>query len=183
MWKNYSKDYIKNNRASSVSIMAASFITALFLTLLCSLFYNFWLDDVAGTRLSDGDWHGRIAGELSGEEIAMIKQFANVEKVVVNEELSKGDQTVVDITFYHKRQVYRDMSALVSILGLEPEAADYNYQLLSLYFVRIPGDEKPRLIMPMYFLIVALVCVSLILVLHNSFAVSMNSRKSGARRF
>lgn len=176
MWKNYSKDYIKHNRASSVSIMAASFITALFLTLLCSLFYNFWLDDVAGTRLSDGDWHGRIAGELSGQEIAMIKQFANVERVVVNEELSKGDQTVVDITFYHKRQVYRDMSALVSILGLEPEAADYNYQLLSLYFVRIPGDEKPRLIMPMYFLIVALVCFSLILVIHNSFAVSMNSR-------
>ncbi|MCM1256505.1 MAG: ABC transporter permease [Roseburia sp.] len=68
------------------------------------------------------------------------------------------------------------VTALVGILGLEPEAADYNYQLLSLYFVRIPGDEKPRLMLPMYFLIVILVCFSLILVIHNSFALSMNSR-------
>lgn len=44
MWKIYSSDYIKNNRAVGYSIMAASFIAALFLSFLCSLFYNFWLD-------------------------------------------------------------------------------------------------------------------------------------------
>ena len=44
MWKDYSRDYIKNNRAVGYSIMAASFIAALFLSFLCSLFYNFWLD-------------------------------------------------------------------------------------------------------------------------------------------
>jgi len=47
MWKNYSADYIKNNRASGYSIMIAAFIAALFLSFLGSLFYNFWLD---GTR-------------------------------------------------------------------------------------------------------------------------------------
>ena len=50
MWKNYSLDYAKNNKNGSLSIMAASFIAALFLSLLCSLFYNFWLDNIEGTK-------------------------------------------------------------------------------------------------------------------------------------
>ena len=153
MWKSYSADYIKNNRSSGVSIAAASFIAALFLSFLCSLFYNFWLDSIEGTKREDGDWHGRITGEISGEEIAVIDRFANVEKAVVNEELSGGQKTVVDVYFYDKRKVYQDMSALVDALGLAGDAADYNYQLLSLYFIRIPGDSMPRLLMPAYLII------------------------------
>lgn len=42
MWKDYSIGFIKKNRASSVSVMVAAFISALFLSLLCGLFYNFW---------------------------------------------------------------------------------------------------------------------------------------------
>lgn len=176
MWKNYSIDYIKNNRASGISIMTASFIAALFLSFLCCLFYNFWLDSIEGTKLEDGSWHGRITGEISGDELAVINNFANVEKAVVNEELSGEQGTVADVYFYNKRTVYQDMSALVNILGLAEDAADYNYQLLSLYFVRIPGDNKPRLLMPAYLAVVVMMCFSLILVIHNSFAVSMNSR-------
>ena len=176
MWKNYSIDYIKNNRASGISIIAASFIAALFLSFLCCLFYNFWLDNIEGTKLEDGSWHGRITGEISGDELAAINNFANVEKAVVNEELSGEQGTVVDVYFYNKRTVYQDMSALVNILGLAEDAANYNYQLLSLYFVRIPGDNMPRLLMPAYLAIVMIVCFSLILVIHNSFAASMNSR-------
>ncbi|MDE6924075.1 MAG: hypothetical protein K2P59_02280, partial [Acetatifactor sp.] len=51
MWKNYSIDYIKNNRASGISIKVASFIAALFLSFLCCLFYNFWLDSIEVTKL------------------------------------------------------------------------------------------------------------------------------------
>lgn len=46
MWKNYSCDYVRQNRAGSYSIMATAFIATLFLSFLCSLFYNFWLDGV-----------------------------------------------------------------------------------------------------------------------------------------
>ncbi len=176
MWKSYSADYIKNNRTSGISIIAASFIAALFLSFLCCLFYNFWLDNIEGTKLEDGGWHGRITGEIDEDDLADVNHYANVEKAVINEELSADKETVVDVYFYDKRTVYRDMSALVNILGLPEEAADYNYQLLSLYFIRIPGDDMPRLLMPLYLLIVAVVCFSLILVIHNSFAVSMNSR-------
>ena len=97
MWKNYSADYIKNNRASGVSIMVASFIAALFLSFLCCLFYNFWLDSIEGTKLEDGDWHGRITGDISGDDLTDIGHFANVEKAVVNEKLSGEQGTVIDV--------------------------------------------------------------------------------------
>ena len=42
MWKDYSIGFIKKNRASSISVLASAFISALFLSLLCGLFYNFW---------------------------------------------------------------------------------------------------------------------------------------------
>lgn len=176
MWKDYSADYMKNNRASGMSIMAAAFIAALLLSLLCSLFYDFWLDNIEGTKLADGDWHGRITGNISEDDLTLINHFANVEKVLINEELSGDEKTAVDIYFYDKRTIYQDMNALIRLLGLTEDAADYNYQLLSLYFIRIPGDEMPRMLMPAYLAIVGILCLSLILVIHNSFAVSMNSR-------
>lgn len=156
--------------------MAASFIAALFLSFLCCLFYNFWLDSVEGTKLEDGSWHGRITGDMKEDDLAVINHFANVERAAVNEELSGEQGIVVEVCFYNKRTVYQDMSAFADILGLAEEAVSYNYQLLSLYFVRIPGDDMPRLLMPAYLAIVVIVCVSLILVIHNSFAVSMNNR-------
>ncbi len=176
MWKEYSRDYIKNNRGTGMSIMVAAFIAALFLSFLCNLFYNFWLDNIEGVKQEFGDWHGRIAGELDAGDMEIIKRFANVETAVVNGDLSDAQQVTVDICFYDKRTVYQDMHSLLSILGLSENAADYNYQLLSLYFIRIPGDKMPRLLMPAYLAVVALVCLSLILVIHNSFAVSMNNR-------
>lgn len=176
MWKNYSNDFLKKNKASSYSIMVGAFIAALFLSFLCSLFYDFWLDNMERVKREDGGWHGRITGELGMEEIAKIGQFANVEKAVAREKITEENQTVVDIYFNNKRTVYQDMCRIAGALGLTEDACSYNYQLLSLYFIRIPGDDKARMLMPSYLAVVALVCVSLILVIHNSFAVSQNSR-------
>lgn len=177
MWKDYSLSYIKNNKSSAVTIITASFIAALFLAFLCSLFYNFWLDNIRGTELSEGSWHGRITIEKDKEtSLSKINNFANVEKVVINKELSGENKIAADIYFQNKRQVYNDMSEIINMLGLEKSNATYNYQLLSLYFIRIPGDKMPRLLMPSYLVIVVLVCFSLVLIIHGSFAVSMNSR-------
>lgn len=177
MWKDYSLSYIKNNKSSAVTIITASFIAALFLAFLCSLFYNFWLDNIRGTELSEGSWHGRITIEKDKEtSLSKINNFANVEKVVINKELSGENKIAADIYFQNKRQVYNDMSEIINMLGLEKSNATYNYQLLSLYFIRIPGDKMPRLLMPSYLVIVVFVCFSLVLIIHGSFAVSMNSR-------
>ncbi len=59
MWKDYSAGYIKHNRASSVTVMAAAFISALLLSLLCSLFYNFWIYEIERLGAEEG---GHMAG-------------------------------------------------------------------------------------------------------------------------
>ena len=81
MWKDYSSGYIKNNRASGISVMAASFIAALFLSWLCGLFYHFWLDNIEAAKQEfGGGWQGRIEGELSAEDLLTVNQYPNVEQ-------------------------------------------------------------------------------------------------------
>ena len=48
--------------------------------------------------------------------------------------------------------------------------------LLSSYFINDPQDSNPPLLMAFYLFVLLLVSVSLILIIHNSFAVSMNAR-------
>lgn len=176
MWKTYSAGYIKQNRAICASVMVAAFIAALFLAFLCGLFYHFWQDDVAGVIEEEGAWHGRITGEFDEEDISMISSLPHVENVYVNEVLSGEDGMVVDIIFHPVRSILTDMPAIAVALGLEEEAVSYHYQLLSLYFVRIPGDEQPRLVMPFYLAIIVAVCVSMVLVIYNAFVFTMNTR-------
>ena len=64
MWKDYSIGFIKENRASSLSVLVAAFISALFLSLLCGLFYNFWNYEIESITLTEGNWQGRITGTL-----------------------------------------------------------------------------------------------------------------------
>lgn len=176
MWKDFSASYIKNNRTSGISVIVGVFIASLFLSFLCCLFYNFWLDEIAGITQEEGDWHGRITGEVTEEDLAFLLQFSNVEKAVINTDLSKAGETVVDISFYKKSRTYQDMRSIMNTLGYSEEEITYHYQLLSMYFIRIPGDEAPRLIMPFYLIIIVIVCLSMILVIHNSFAISMHDR-------
>lgn len=176
MWKDYSASFIKKNRASSVSIMVAAFISALFLSLLCSLFFNFWNYDVEQIVLEEGDWQGRITGEMNEDDLAMIQNFANVEKAVVNEELSEGSELVVDVYFQNTGTIYRDMMLIIEKLGFDADAVSYHELLLSRYLVHDPQDAEPPLLMAFYLVILIIVSLALILIIHNSFAVSMNAR-------
>lgn len=88
MWKDYSKSYIKNNRTASISVMAAAFIATLFLSLICTSFFNAWTYEIERIRLEEGDWQGRITGNIAEEDLVMIQNFANVERTVINEALS-----------------------------------------------------------------------------------------------
>ena len=53
MWKDYSIGFIKKNRASSVSVLVAASISALFLSLLCGLFYNIWNYEIESVVLEE----------------------------------------------------------------------------------------------------------------------------------
>ncbi len=57
-----------------------------------------------------------------------------------------------------------------------PEEMEYQYELLAMYLIRDSQDTAPRLLFPMFLLIMALASFSLIMIIHNSFAASMNAR-------
>lgn len=176
MWKDYSASFIKQNRASSISIMVAAFISALFLSLLCSLFFNFWNYDVEQIVLEEGGWQGRITGKIDEDDLAMIQNFANVESASVNEELSEEPEIVVDVYFQNTRTIYRDMPLITKKLGLDANAASYHELLLSRYLIHDPQDAEPPLLMAFYLMILMIMSLALILIIHNSFAVTMNAR-------
>ncbi len=177
MWRNYSRSYMKANRASSISIMAAALIATMFLSCVLSIAYNFWAYEIEKIKLEEGDWHGRIVCEtLGADDLSMVCQFANVEKAVINEKLSKKDESVVDVYFQNARTIYRDMPLIATYLGLNKDYIQYNSLLLSRYFIHDPEDETPPLLLALYLAILIIVAVSLILIIRGSFELSMNAR-------
>ena len=176
MWKDYSTGYIRNNRASSISVIVAAFISALFLSLLCCLFYNYWNYEVESVVLEEGDWQGRITGTLDDNALSVAANFPNVKDAVFNKELSNDQSVVMDVRFNNMRTVYQDMPLIADQLGVPVSAVSYNELLLSDYLIHDPQDTSPPLLMIFALAVLLVVSVSLILIIHNSFAVSMNAR-------
>lgn len=92
MWKDYSSSYIKSNRASSISVIAASLIATFFLSLICTLFFNFWTYETDGIIAAEGNWHGRLTASADAMKITTIQNFPNVESAIINNELSDGNR-------------------------------------------------------------------------------------------
>ncbi len=176
MWKDYSSGYIRNNRASSISVIVAAFISALFLSLLCCLFYNYWNYEVESVVLEEGDWQGRITGTLPDNALSVVANFPNVKDVEFNKELSNDQVTVMDVRFHNMRTVYQDMPLIAKQIGVSGNAVSYNELLLSDYLIHNPQDTSPPLLLVFALAVLLIVSVSLILIIHNSFAVSMNAR-------
>ena len=176
MWKDYSAGFLKNNRSSSLSVMIAAFISALLLSLLCGLFYNAWKYEVEQIQQEEGGWHSRIFGEFTEKDMETVKNFAHVEDVVVNEKEFDSAETVLDIYFGDMGFVFSDTPHIAQQIGAAPEKIVYHYELLAMYLVRDSSDTAPRLLFPMFILITLAASFSLIVIIHNSFAVSMNAR-------
>ena len=176
MWKDYSIGFIKRNRASSLSVLVAAFVSALFLSLLCGLFYNFWNYEIESVILEEGNWQARITGTFDENAVSGVENFANVKTASINKELSDGQTLVIDICFNNMRTVYQDMSLIAQQLGIPDSSVSYHESLLSTYFVHNPQDTSPPLLPAFFLAVLLIVSVSLILIIHNSFAVSMNAR-------
>ena len=176
MWKDYSSGYIKNNRSSGMSVMIAAFISALLLSLLLGLFYNAWKYEIESIEQKEGGWQSRIVGEFTREDMESIKNFANVKDVVISENGAQIPEPVIDIYFDDMGAVLGDTMQIAKVLGVSSENVIYNHELLAMYMIRDPQDTAPRLLFPLFILIVGIASFSLIIVIHNSFAVSMNAR-------
>lgn len=176
MWRDYSSGYIKNNHSSSITIMIAALISALLLSLLCGLFYNTWKYEVERIELEEGSWQSRITGAFDKEDVETIKTFGNVKDAVVNEKETRNQEMTIDINFNDMRKVFEDTSRIITLMREKSETVTYNHELLAMYFIRDPQDTAPRLMFPLFLLITIMASVSLIVIIHNSFAVSMNAR-------
>ena len=176
MWKDYSSGYIKNNRSSGMSVMIAAFISALLLSLLLGLFYNAWKYEIESIEQEEGGWQSRIVGAFTQEDMESIKNFANVKDVVISEKGAQIPESVIDIYFDDMGAVLGDTMQIAGVLGVSSEKVIYNHELLAMYMIRDPQDTAPRLLFPLFILIVGIASFSLIIVIHNSFAVSMNAR-------
>ena len=150
MWKEYSSGYLKNNRAAGAAIMIAAFISALLLSLLCSLFYNAWKYETERIRQKEGDWQSRITGTFSQADIDAVQTLYGVKKAAVTSLENAGGEPALELVFADKRQVFAATPQIAEMLGASAEDVDYHYGLLALYLIRSPQDSAPRLLFPLF---------------------------------
>ena len=159
--------------------MAAVLVASFFLSLLCTLAYNFLRYDIEQIILDKGDWQARITADLNEYQINSIQKFDNVDRILVNSELSektKNGEKVIDIYFNDKSTIYKDVPKILEHFSLEQSAVSYNEFLLSRYLINNPHDKTPPLLLPFYLALLIVVSFSLILIIRNSFELSMKSR-------
>lgn len=169
MWKDYSFSYIKNNRSSSVSVLIAAFLAALFLSLLCGSFYNLWKYEVERIEIEEGNWQSRIEGTFDRDDVEALKGFATLKNVTV-------EDGSIWLRFERMWDVLGDTPKIARLLGVSEEKISYHYGLLAMYLIRDGRDTAQRMVFPVILLVTVLAAVSLIVMLHYPFAVSMNAR-------
>lgn len=180
LWYEYSLNYIKNNKAAGISMIVAALVSSLLLSLTCGVFYNIWADEVRMIRLFEGDWEGRLVGEFTQEDIRIIEGFYNV-KLAVRIGAVSPDPSYIDLYFYHPERIYRDLPKIARQMGLDPAASSlkvqYHTSLLNHNFIFSPEEgSHPPIILFIYLFTMLLACLSLILIIHNAFGISMNAR-------
>lgn len=168
MWKDFSVTYLKNNKATGISIAVAAFIAALFISGLCSLFYNMWVDNTNRVLREEGDWQARFATQLSSSELQTIRNAANVTDAFIIE-----DKTVV--YFDDPATIYTDMPEIAELIHRDERLIEYHSSLLAQEFV-FPEGEDPPLLWGIYAAVLVLMCLSLILIIKSAFQFSMNPR-------
>ena len=153
---------------------SAAFLSALFLSLLCGLFYNVWKYDVERIVREEGSFHGKISGKFGDKELEWIQNFGGVSKTRVGE--GTGETTLVELWFYPPGRVYEDLPKLAERLEIGQEKVTFHSSLLSRYLVPDPKNPSSVREMAILLLVPLLACISLILIIHHAFAVSMSGK-------
>lgn len=81
--REYTWDYIKRNKKSSLTITIAMLIATIFMNIVGLYAYSIWRDGVDTTIKHKGNWHGELYDVTWGKDLNYIKSFASVETVMV----------------------------------------------------------------------------------------------------
>lgn len=79
----YTLDYLKRNRRSSLAIMTAILMTSTMLSTLCGFLYNIYADNLSDVLQQDGNWHGELYDITPGSSLAAIESFDSVESIMI----------------------------------------------------------------------------------------------------
>lgn len=79
----YTLDFIKRNRRSSVAVMIALLLTVMMLSGLVGFFWTMYTDNIRLELLESGNWHGELFDETFGRDLEQIENYASVEAVML----------------------------------------------------------------------------------------------------
>ena len=97
----YTLDFVKRNRRSSIAIMVALLLTVTMLSGLAGFFWTMYTDNIRLELKENGNWHGELFDETYGRDLEQIENYASVEAVMV-----KGPWQVARLESENPRRQY-----------------------------------------------------------------------------
>ncbi len=79
----YTLDFVRRNKRSSIAIMLAILLTTTMMSSLCGLLYTMWSDFVRLSIEKEGNWHGELFDTTYGSDLSLIENFSSVDDVMV----------------------------------------------------------------------------------------------------
>ena len=79
----YTLDFVKRNRRSSIAIMVALLLTVMMLSGLSGFFWTMYMDNIHLELLENGNWHGELFDDTYGRDLEQIENYSSVESVMV----------------------------------------------------------------------------------------------------
>lgn len=175
IWREYSISYVRRNKAASISILAAALIAATLLSLTCGIFYNVWASEIEQVEIKEGEWHAQLTGDISDEDAAVLASNPDIKDVILSDDPQGGGKTVY-LTYNRPGNVYDTLPRIAEGIGLSEDAITYHSALLAKHFIFPRGEAVVPPIVIAYAAVLLTACLSLIMVIHNAFGVSMNAR-------
>ncbi|WP_334076738.1 ABC transporter permease [Paenibacillus sanfengchensis] len=103
----YTLDYVRRNKKSSVAILIAILIATTLLSALCGFLHTMYTDEIRLTIHKEGNWHAELFDDTPGDKLKYVTGHPNVEQVMI-----KGPWEVAQIE--DPRRPYLVMRGLTS---------------------------------------------------------------------
>jgi len=81
--KEYTLDYMKRNKKSSLAAMVAILIATTLLSALCGVLNTLYTDNVRLTIESEGNWHAELFDDTAGDKLKYVIGHPNVKEVMI----------------------------------------------------------------------------------------------------
>lgn len=81
--KEYTLDYIKKNRKSSISIMIAVFVATTLIFSIAIFLYTMYMDNLEIAIETRGNWHGELFDDTKGKDLKYVTAHQNVDKLMI----------------------------------------------------------------------------------------------------